>query len=51
VLTAIVAPYLHLGPVHLGSNVVGFLLVAGVVYAMEVLSGNRRRFRACFVTS
>lgn len=49
-LTAALAPFVHLDLGHLLVNVGGFALVAAVAYALAVASGRRRRFVPVFVT-
>jgi hypothetical protein len=49
-LSAYAAPFVHLHPVHLLVNLVGFLLVVSVVYVLDVLAGRRRRFGVVFTT-
>jgi len=49
-LTAVTASFVHLGPMHLGVNVLGYLLVVPVAYLLSVASGYRTRFFVVFVT-
>lgn len=48
--TALVSPFVHLTPVHLGTNLAVYALVVPVAYLLSVLSGQRRRFRVVFVS-
>jgi hypothetical protein len=50
VSSAFTAHYVHLGADHLLGNLVGYGLLAGVGYALAVLSGRRRLFFTSFVT-
>jgi membrane associated rhomboid family serine protease len=50
VLTAIAAPFVHIDPSHLLVNLVGYAIVLPVVYALSVLTNQRRRFWIVFVT-
>ncbi len=49
-VTAYVAPFVHLGQSHLVVNLVGYAIVVPVVYALSTVSGQRRRFWIVFVT-
>jgi hypothetical protein len=49
-LTAFSAHYVHLGVEHLLGNLVGYVLLAGVGYALAALSGRRRLFFTAFAT-
>ena len=49
-LSAFTAHYVHLGTDHLLGNLAGYALLAGVGYALAVLSGRRRLFFTAFVT-
>ena len=49
-LSAFTAHYVHLGTDHLLGNLVGYGLLAGVGYALAVLSGRRRLFFTAFAT-
>lgn len=49
-LTAYVAPFVHLSGSHLLVNLVGYALVLPTVYALSVLSDTRGRFWIVFVT-
>lgn len=48
--SAFSAHYVHLGADHLLGNLAGYGLLAGVGYALAVLSGRRRLFFTSFVT-
>ena len=48
-LSAFTAHYVHLGADHLLGNLAGYGLLAGVGYALAVLSGRRRLFFSAFV--
>ncbi|MGM0448406.1 MAG: hypothetical protein ACQERM_09185 [Methanobacteriota archaeon] len=48
--SAFTAHYVHLGADHLLGNLAGYGLLAGVGYALAVLSGRRRLFFTSFVT-
>jgi hypothetical protein len=50
VRTAFTAHYVHLDPGHLAGNVAGYLLLAGVGYALAVLAGYRRFFMVALAT-
>ncbi|WP_050032778.1 hypothetical protein [Halorubrum halophilum] len=50
VLTAFTAHYVHLDAGHLAGNVAGYVLLAGVGYALAVLAGHRRFFVAALAT-
>lgn len=50
VSSAFTAHYVHLGVDHLLGNLAGYGLLAGVGYALAVLSGRRRLFFTAFVT-
>ena len=50
VLTAFTAHYVHLEAGHLAGNVAGYLLLAGVGYALAVLAGYRRFFVVALAT-
>jgi len=49
-LTAAVAPYVHLEWSHLLVNVIGYLIVAPTAYLLSVASSHRTRFFAAFAT-
>ncbi|GAA0536480.1 hypothetical protein ABNG02_11910 [Halorubrum ejinorense] len=49
-LSAFSSHYVHLGTNHLLGNLAGYGLLAGVGYALAVLSGRRRLFFTAFVT-
>jgi hypothetical protein len=49
-LSAFTAHYVHLGVDHLLGNLAGYGLLAGVGYALAVLSGRRRLFFTAFAT-
>ncbi|MBX0295310.1 hypothetical protein [Haloarcula nitratireducens] len=48
--TALVSPFVHLTPVHLGANLAVYALVVPAAYLLSVTSGQRRRFRVVFVS-
>jgi len=50
VLTAFTAHYVHLEVDHLAGNVAGYVLLAGVGYALAVLAGYRRFFAVALTT-
>lgn len=49
-VTAALAPYVHLELSHLLVNVIGYLLVAPTAYLLSVASGHRTRFFVTFAT-
>lgn len=49
-VTAFASSWVHLGPVHLAVNLLGYLLVAPVAYLLSVASGRRTRFLVVFAT-
>jgi archaellum component FlaC len=49
VLSAFTANYVHITVPHLASNLVGYVLLAGVGYLVALANGNRRRFVAALV--
>ncbi|QAU12846.1 hypothetical protein EKH57_08970 [Halorubrum sp. BOL3-1] len=49
-LSAFTAHYVHLAPGHLLGNLAGYGLLAGVGYALALLSGRRRLFFTAFAT-
>lgn len=48
--TALVSPFVHLGPAHLAVNLLAYTLVTPVAYLLSVAAGHRRRFRISFVS-
>jgi hypothetical protein len=50
VVTAYAAPFVHIDASHLLVNLVGYVLVVPLAYALSVASGQRRRFWIVFVT-
>lgn len=49
-LTAFAAHYVHLSADHLAANLLGYLLLAPLVYLLCLLNGHRRLFRAAATT-
>jgi len=50
ILAAFVAPYVHLGWMHLLVNVLGYLVIIPMAYVLSVASGRRTRFFTVFGT-
>ena len=48
--TALVSPFVHLGPTHLAVNLLVYALVIPVAYLLSVATDHRRRFRVAFVS-
>lgn len=49
-VTAVAAPFVHLGAGHLAVNVLAYFVVVPVAYVLSVASGRRVRFLAAFFT-